>query len=430
MIGSVSANRRALAFAQLLEEAHPPEEPRCGEEPRHNEVTPAARPHAGSAQGVEQSALLSVVDRLTALPRPELSAETRADQRAALLTAMNDTRAEGGAEAAQRPALVPQQQRREHAGGLAVGPFGRLRPRSRLSKGLAAGGLAAGVAAGAFGGVAAASGDALPGDTLYGLKRGMEDLRLDFASGDADRGQLYLDHAATRLHEAQQLLTQEPPDGTPDHERLGEVRRALSNMRDDAAEGHRLLTRAYETDGTIGSIQSLSSFFEGQSTTWDEVRRLLPPQLGDVKAEVTDVLDAMQEDIAPLRSLLPPEPEGTALADERSNGSLRPSATADAEPMASPSRALSGPGSAADEAAPDAEAGSASPEPPAESGGLLGGTGLLDTIVPEEQPRTQGPSNTPESTKPQEGDDITIPPLLDDLLPDLGLEVRPDDTGD
>ncbi|WP_067226113.1 DUF5667 domain-containing protein [Streptomyces sp. NBRC 109706] len=428
MIGSVSANRRALAFAQLLEEARPPEEHRCGEEPRHDEVPPAAaRPEAGSAQGGEQSALLSVVDRLTALPRPELSAETRAAQRAALLTAMNDTGAEGGAEAAPGQARVPQQQRRERAGGFAAGPLGRLRPRSRLSKGLAAGGLAAGVAAGAFGGVAAASGDALPGDTLYGLKRGMEDLRLDFTSGDADRGQVYLDHAATRLHEAQQLLAQERHDGTPDHERLGEIRRALSNMRDDAAKGHLLLTRAYETDGAIGSIQSLSSFFEGQSTTWNEVRRLLPPQLGDVKAEVTDVLDAMQEDIAPLRSLLPPEPQSSALADERGNASMGPPATAEAEPMASPSRALSG---ATTEAAPEAEAGSASPEAPAESGGLLGDTGLLDAIAPEEQPRSGSPSSTPESQHPQEANDITIPPLLDELLPDLGLEVKPDDTGD
>ena len=74
-------------------------------------------------------------------------------------------------------------------------PLGKLRPRSRWSKGLAAGGLTVGVAAGAFGGVAAASSDALPGDSLYGLKRGMEDIKLGMADGDADRGEVYLDQA-------------------------------------------------------------------------------------------------------------------------------------------------------------------------------------------------------------------------------------------
>ena len=58
------------------------------------------------------------------------------------------------------------------------------------------------MAAGAFGGVAAASSDALPGDSLYALKRGMEDFKLNLADDESDRGELYLDHASTRLGEA------------------------------------------------------------------------------------------------------------------------------------------------------------------------------------------------------------------------------------
>src|SRR5437764_10967579 len=88
-------------------------------------------------------------------------------------------------------AKVPEQRtpRRSHR---AAPTLGKLRPRSRLSKGLAAGGLTVGVAAGAFSGVAAASTDALPGDSLYGFKRGMEDLRLNLAGDDSARGRLYL----------------------------------------------------------------------------------------------------------------------------------------------------------------------------------------------------------------------------------------------
>ncbi|RMI36627.1 DUF5667 domain-containing protein [Streptomyces triticirhizae] len=415
MIGSVSANRRAQAFAQLLDEARPPGETR----PPGEQTATTAERHPAAPEA-DQSPLLAVVERLAALPRPELSAETRAAQRAALLAAMDDTRAEGSAGNAPGLPRVPPQQRRTREDG--PGPLSRLRPRSRLSKGLAAGGLTVSVAAGAFGGVAAASNDALPGDTLYGLKRGMEDLRLDFASGDSDRGQLYLDQATTRLHEARDLLARQPADSPLDHERLGDIRRALSNMRDDASEGHRLLTRAYEKHGSLGSLQSLSSFFEGQNATWQEVRRALPPQLGDVKEEVTDVLDAMREDIAPLRSLLPPEPTENA-STERHNASLRPPAATTDTDAAEPHATTDEP------AAPEPEFDPASPEPSREGPGLLEGTGLLDGVAPETEGPTGGTAGTPESGSGQDQADITIPPLLEDLIPELGLDVSPTEEG-
>ncbi|SOD66461.1 hypothetical protein SAMN06297387_1266 [Streptomyces zhaozhouensis] len=420
MIGSVSANRRAQAFAQLLDEARPPGDAQAPEAPHRGEGATTAERGTTAAQA-DQSALLSVVERLAALPKPELSADARAAQRAALLAAMD----EAGSTAAEPP-RVPAQTRRADEPRPSASPLSRLRPRSRLSKGLAAGGLTFGVAAGAFGGVAAASNDALPGDTLYGLKRGMEDLRLDFASGDADRGQLYLDQATTRLHEARDLLARQT-SAALDHERLGDIRRALSNMRDDASEGHRLLTRAYENQGSIGSIQSLSSFFEGQNTTWEEVRRSLPPQLGDVRQEVTDVLDAMREDIAPLRSLLPPEPadeESDEESDERHNASLRPptAATTDEESGERPEETTSEP------LRTRSEPSTTGPEPSEESEGLLEGTGgLLDGVTPETEDPTEGPDASPESPKGET--DITIPPLLEDLLPRLDLDVSSTEEG-
>ncbi|GAA3876680.1 DUF5667 domain-containing protein [Streptomyces sedi] len=420
MIGSVSANRRAQAFAQLLDEARPPGDTQAPEAPHRGERAATAERGTTAAQA-DQSALLSVVDRLAALPRPELSADARAAQRAALLAAMDEAVDEAGSAAAEPP-RVPAQTRRADEGRPSASPLSRLRPRSRLSKGLAAGGLTFGVAAGALGGVAAASNDALPGDTLYGLKRGMEDLRLDFANGDADRGQLYLDQATTRLHEARDLLARQA-SATLDHERLGDIRRALSNMRDDASEGHRLLTRAYENQGSIGSIQSLSSFFEGQNTTWEEVRRSLPPQLGDVREEVTDVLDAMREDIAPLRSLLPPE-SADEDSEERQNASLRPptATTTDEESGERPDETASEPSRTR------SEPSTTDPEPSEENEGLLEGTGgLLEGVAPETDRPTGDPDASPERTESET--DITIPPLLEDLLPRLDLDVSPTEEG-
>src|SRR6476646_8777050 len=149
------------------------------------------------------------------MPRPVLHPEAKVVQRAQLVAAFEAMVQEGAGGEAADAALPEQRSRGAHrASGL-----GKLRPRSRLSKGLAAGGLTVGVAAGAFGGVAAASSDALPGDSLYGLKRGMEDIKLGLAHGDSDRGELYLDQASTRLSEARRLM-ERGRSGQLDHESL------------------------------------------------------------------------------------------------------------------------------------------------------------------------------------------------------------------
>ena len=51
------------------------------------------------------------------------------------------------------------------------------------------------------------SGNAVPGDTLYGLKRANESVQLALTSGDTARGQKYLDFAAERTHEVSVLLS-------------------------------------------------------------------------------------------------------------------------------------------------------------------------------------------------------------------------------
>ncbi|MDT0309644.1 DUF5667 domain-containing protein [Streptomyces sp. DSM 44917] len=432
MIGSVSTNRRAHAFAHLLDGSRLGEGPRSveDEEATADGPRPGVRPES-PADGAE-AALLSLADRLSALPRPELSAETKTAQRARLVAAMEaadlvarGAPAEPGADRVpeQRGARGPRAARGGEGAprGLPGVPLARLRPRSRLSKGLAAGGLTVGVAAGAFGGVAAASTDALPGDTLYGLKRGMEDLRLDFARGDVDRGRLYLDHAATRLGEAHRLLERDRL-GRLDEESLGRIRRALASMRDDAAEGHRLLSQAFHADGGLDPLETLSAFSERHGVTWAAIRDRLPAQLHDVSAEVTEVFDAMEDEIAPLQSLLPDERAGAA-----SSGGGE-----DSLPVRAPERTAAEPtdGPAAPEAQEDGgekgvgDAGAPSDQPAEEDGGgLLEGTGLLDGVAPEptdERQETQAPDGLkPRLPQPE----ITIPPLVEDLLPSLGLDV-------
>lgn len=388
MIANVSAHRRANAFAQALEEQSPqgaaavqPEEP---------------------AEPADHGPLLALANGLGELPKPELDPEVKVVQRAQLVAAMETMFAEGGASTGP---TVPEQRGK---GAHRASPLRKLRPRSRWAKGLTAGGLTVGVAAGAFGGVAAASSDALPGDSLYGLKRGMEDISLNLADGDADRGEVYLDQASTRLSEARRLM-ERGRAGDMDHESLGEVRRTLNGMTHDATEGHRLLHSAYQRDGSIGPIQTLDSFSRSHRESWSSLRDRLPVQLTDIGDKVSSVFDAINQEVAPLQSLLPRTP-GTS--EERTQPGTPGGTASGTDPAPSSSTAPDG-----------SPAGSAAPKPsgsgstPAD--GLVDGDpdGLLDDL-PTDDGTPSSPGGGADSTAP----DVTLPPLLPGLLPGLGID--------
>lgn len=401
MIANVSAHRRANAFAQALEE-----QPDRGTAAEQSE---GPAPSTAAAEQTEQVRLLALTECLGELPRPKLDPEVKVVQRAQLVAAFEAMLQEGAGGETADPPLPVQRSRGAHR----ASPLGKLRPRSRLTKGLAAGGLSVGVAAGAFGGVAAASQDALPGDSLYGLKRGIEDFKLNYMSeGDDQRGVAYLDQASTRLSEARRLMERGRGGAQLDHESLGEIRRTLAGVTHDASEGHRLLHEAYERDpGSLSPIQALSTFSRAHREAWGALRERLPLQLVDVSQQVSSVFDAIDQEVAPLQSLLPPSP-----AQGRGDGKGHGSGEA--------SRGTSG--SARKPASPSAGDGSSEhsrPSSPSQSAdstgdGLLGGNtgGLLDP------PKDSGSASPSETRSPSSAPDVTIPPLLPGLLPGLGID--------
>lgn len=409
MIANVSAHRRANAFAQALEEQS--EQGTAAEQPEGSAPAPAV------AEPSEQARHLALASGLGALPKPELDPEVKVVQRAQLVAAFEAMLQEGTAGGGATDRALPEQRSRAR-GAHRASSLKKFRPRSRLAKGLTAGGLSVGVAASAFGGVSAASSDALPGDSLYGLKRGIEDVTLGLADGSDERGRVYLDHASTRLSEARRLM-ERGRSGPLDHESLGEIRRALSGMRHDASEGHRLLSEAYERDpDSLAPIQALSTFSRSHREAWGELRERLPVQLGDVSEQVSSVFDAIDEDVAPLRSLLP-EPPATSGGDGKRQGASEsaPSGSSGTDRSSSPSDSGGG-------HSDERSTGSGSPSRSAGSGsdsdGLLGGNtgGLLDPPTDSEastSPSAQGNTPVPEP-------DVTLPPLLPGLLPGLGID--------
>ncbi|MFF9687181.1 DUF5667 domain-containing protein [Streptomyces sp. NPDC014623] len=390
MIANVSAHRRANAFAQALEEQSPQD-------------AAAVQPE-DPAHPADHGTLLALANGLGELPDPEFDPEVKVVQRAQLVAAMETLFAEGGASTGP---TVPEQRNK---GAHRASPIKRLRPRSRWAKGLTAGGLTVGVAAGAFGGVAAASSDALPGDSLYPFKRGMEDISLSMADSDADRGEVYLDQASTRLSEARRLM-ERGRSGELDHESIGEVKRALDGMTHDATEGHRLLHTAYQRDGALGPIQALDSFSRSHRASWSSLRDRLPVQLTDISDKVSSVFEAMEQDVAPLKSLLPRTPgtgQGTPTA-----GSTQENRGSSAPGREAPSSSAAPDGSASASTAPE-------PSGSGPAGGLLNGgaDGLLEDL-----PRDGAtPSSPGGASGAPAAPDVTLPPLLPGLLPGLGID--------
>nr|WP_203598833.1 DUF5667 domain-containing protein [Streptomyces sp. SID7909] len=360
------------------------------------------------AEQADRGPLLALANGLGELPKPQLDPEVKVVQRAQLVAAMEAMFAEGDASA--DPTVPSQRSRGSHR----ASPLRKLRPRSRWTKGLAAGGLTVGVAAGAFGGVAAASSDALPGDSLYGLKRGMEDLHLGLTRDDTDRGEIYLDQASTRLGEARRLM-ERGRAGDLDHEQLAEIRRTLNGMSHDATEGHRLLHAAYERDGALGPIQTLDSFSRSHRDTWSSLRDRLPVQLTDVGNQVSSVFDAIDEEVAPLQSLFPRAPEkGPESRRSDSTGSVADPST-DARTPSPSSSARHEDGDTGSSTSPRPSDAGSSP-----AGGLIGGgtDGLFDPPSPDAtSPSKEAPSSTPSP-------DITIPPLLPGLIGGLGIDAE------
>ena len=171
MITPVFPSRRAERFAQLLDEA-----------------AGARRHHSWSDADSDLTGMVTIGQRVTTLPLV-VEVGSRVPNRTAR-EPDGPHRAGGHRRHRDR---ARGRRHRSSAGSATCCPAAA--PAARSSRPIAAGSL------GAFG-VSAASGDAMPGDTLYGVKRSAEQAQLALAGSDVSRGQLNLEFARKRLAEA------------------------------------------------------------------------------------------------------------------------------------------------------------------------------------------------------------------------------------
>ncbi|MFE0460555.1 DUF5667 domain-containing protein [Kitasatospora sp. NPDC058965] len=400
MTANVLEHRRAKAFAEALE-AH-----RTGQQPAAVGSAPLGQ-------------LLDTAEALSALSVPGLGAEKRAEQRALLMAAFEQTVAGGG--------LAAPVARRHRAD--------RIGHRRRWGRRFAITGLVAGVTVGSFAGVAAASSGALPGDPLYGMKRGLEGLRLDLADSDAERGSLLLDQATTRLAEARSLIGQTDGKGLSPQtvSRLGN---ALRDMHAEAAKGRDLLRSVYRANGSLDPMRKLAAFTEGQDGHWNNLQSQLPAQLTPEAGQVDQLFGDFTAEVAPLHLDQghghPAGTPSTAPSSDGSGAGGSPSTGTGGQQAASPNP--DGRGNRPDGGTADRSGGAAGGSNPAGAnpvGGLVNGlTGSLTgqngvAGAPSGAPGSPAatpdgsPSAAPSTPAPQQG--LNLPPLIPGLLPGLDL---------
>lgn len=101
--------------------------------------------------------------------------------------------------------------------------------------------------------MAVAAQTSLPGESLYGVKRGIESAQLRFADDDAARGRTLLAQAGTRLTELEELASGE--GGT---DRL--IPDTLDDFTEQSGDGVRSLLSAYGNGGSEEDVQRARDF--------------------------------------------------------------------------------------------------------------------------------------------------------------------------
>jgi DNA-binding response OmpR family regulator len=128
----------------------------------------------------------------------------------------------------------------------------------------------------ASGGVFVVAGQALPGETLYRLKTGMEQVRLLLNRDQVGEAQLHLQFASTRLGEAEMLLDQEQFEVMPT---------ALVEFESEVEDASRIMATAFDQEQP--QAVSIRSLVEFNLAAYDEILAYLS---GEAPDEVRDVI--------------------------------------------------------------------------------------------------------------------------------------------
>ena len=122
--------------------------------------------------------------------------------------------------------------------------------------------------------MAVAAQTSLPGESLYGVKRGIESAEVRLAGDDAARGRTLLAQAETRLTELEGLAA-----GTGGAEQL--IPDTLDAFTEQSGEGVRSLLTSYGSGGSDQDVQVARAFTSSSMERLDALQRELPVTASD-----------------------------------------------------------------------------------------------------------------------------------------------------
>lgn len=235
-----AARRRAEEFAALVERAS-----------------------TGRADDARYSELLELVGALRETPAPAARPEFVADLRARLMAEAESALVPVDSSRLTLPARRPGRERRLAA---------------------AVGGLAL---VGATTSMAMAAQSALPGDTLYPIKRAIENVQTGLSVGEGQKGSTLLASARDRLDEATQLSRE------GDLQDSVVVADTLNDFTDQAAEASDLLLADYSQTGSQDSVDQLREFTASSLDQLTALEALVPPEARDELIHAAQVVVAI-----------------------------------------------------------------------------------------------------------------------------------------
>ncbi|GAA4684235.1 DUF5667 domain-containing protein [Nocardioides nanhaiensis] len=231
---------------------------------------------ASSAPGVDAE-LLELVAQLRAVepaaPRPDFSADLRSRLMTEAATVLTPT--------AARLSLAPK-----------TAPTGPARPARRERRlAVLVGGFAVASAATSM---AVASQGALPGDTLYPLKRVLEETSTTIRVDDSSRASNLLDHADVRLAEVEELA------GAGRAEDTEVVAETLALFAEQATTASDLAIDSYESDGDEASVARLRDFTASSMERLRGLEDVVPESARGALLTAASVLTGIDERAAVL----------------------------------------------------------------------------------------------------------------------------------
>ncbi len=122
--------------------------------------------------------------------------------------------------------------------------------------------------------MAVAAQTSLPGESLYGIKRGIEAAQVRLADDDSARGRTLLAQAETRLSELEELAAGD--GGSTSH-----IPDTLDDFTAQSGDGVRSLLSAYDRSGSDADVQSARDFTATSMQRLDALQYRLPASARD-----------------------------------------------------------------------------------------------------------------------------------------------------